>query len=51
MSAENQEELIQAARAAAEPVDWDQIVAYFDSQRALVAPRETNDNPREGGDS
>ena len=44
-------DLIQAARIAAEPVDWSRIAEFFDSQRAMVAPRQTSDNVRDSGDS
>lgn len=50
MNAEDHEELIQAARTASEPIDWSAIAAYFDAQRALVAPRDTSDKPQEEGD-
>lgn len=45
------DELLRAARIAEEPFDWSQITAYFDSQRALVTPRETRDNSAAEGDS
>ena len=45
------EDLLQAARTASEPIDWTRIGEYFDTQRALVVPRETRDNPPEEGDS
>jgi hypothetical protein len=45
------EELIKAARIASEPLDWTLIGEYFDTQRALVAPRETRDNSATKGDS
>ena len=47
----NKEELLKAARFAEEPLDWIKIGDYFDTQRALVVPRETRDNPPEEGDS
>jgi hypothetical protein len=54
MNAENNEELIQAARTASEPIDWNKIADYFADQHALVAPRETReaiDNTPDRGDS
>lgn len=50
MKTEDHEELIQAARVAAEPTDWDRIAAYFDEQRAQVTPREVRDNQPDRGD-
>jgi hypothetical protein len=48
---DQQAELIEAARTASEPIDWHRIAEYFANQRALVAPRETRDNPPDRGDS